>query len=115
MPNILQRNCIAEKPNENWVTDITEFKLFGEKLYITDIRFIYRGRLLLIQSVQNQPIHLDQGGHYQMKKYCHALQEHKITQSISRKGNCYDNAVIENKFGKISNSCPKGCLMNRPV
>ncbi|WP_209125855.1 IS3 family transposase, partial [Alkalihalobacillus sp. BA299] len=36
---------------------------------------------------------------YQMKQYRHALKEHGITQSMSRKGNCYDNAVIENFFG----------------
>jgi transposase InsO family protein len=40
-----------------------------------------------------------QGWHYQMKQYRHALKEHGITQSMSRKGNCYDNAVIENFFG----------------
>ena len=44
-------------------------------------------------------IHSDQGWHYQMKKYRHALKERKITQSMSRKGNCYDNAVIESFFG----------------
>lgn len=44
-------------------------------------------------------IHSDQGWHYQMKNYRHALQEHKITQSMSRKGNGYDNVVIESVFG----------------
>ncbi|MHA2890702.1 DDE-type integrase/transposase/recombinase, partial [Bacillus cereus] len=46
-------------------------------------------------------IHSNQGWHYQMKKYRHALKERKITQSMSRKGNCYDNAVIESFFGII--------------
>ena len=44
-------------------------------------------------------IHSDQGWHYQMKQYRHALKQHGIMQSMSRKGNCYDNAVIENFFG----------------
>ena len=44
-------------------------------------------------------IHSDQGWHYQMKQYRHALKKRGITQSMSRKGNCYDNAVIENFFG----------------
>ena len=44
-------------------------------------------------------IHSDQGWHYQMKQYRHALNERGIIQSMSRKGNCYDNAVIENFFG----------------
>ena len=47
----------------------------------------------------NLLIHSDQGWHYQMKQYHHALKERGITQSMSRKGNCYDNAVIENFFG----------------
>ncbi|PGC43331.1 hypothetical protein COM24_33670 [Bacillus toyonensis] len=44
-------------------------------------------------------IHSDQGWHYQMEKYRCSLPKHGITQSMSRKGNCYDNAVIENFFG----------------
>ncbi|MBP1965402.1 transposase InsO family protein [Paenibacillus aceris] len=46
-----------------------------------------------------QLTHSDQGWHYQMKPYQHALKEQGITQSMSRKGNCYDNAVMENFFG----------------
>ncbi len=44
-------------------------------------------------------MHSDQGWHYQMKQYRHALQKRGIVQSMSRKGNCYDNAVMENFFG----------------
>ncbi|MGP4079180.1 transposase [Pseudalkalibacillus sp. R45] len=47
---------------------------------------------------ENLIIHSDQGWHYQMKQYRHTLKESGITQSMSRKGNCYDNAVIENFF-----------------
>lgn len=36
-PNVLDRNFQAEKPNEKWATDITEFKLFGEKLYLSSV------------------------------------------------------------------------------
>lgn len=43
--------------------------------------------------------HSDQGWHYQMKPYRHSHQERGIKQSISRKGNCYDNSVMENFFG----------------
>jgi hypothetical protein len=46
-------------------------------------------------------IHSDQGWHYQMGKYQQALKERGITQSMSRKGNCYDNAVIESFFGTL--------------
>lgn len=44
-------------------------------------------------------IHSDQGWHYQMKQYRKVLSKSGITQSMSRKGNCYDNAVMENFFG----------------
>lgn len=43
--------------------------------------------------------HSDQGWGYQMKAYVHSLQEHRIFQSMSRKGNCHDNSVMENFFG----------------
>lgn len=45
-PNILERNFHAEKANEKWVTDITEFKLFGEKLYLSPILDLYNGKII---------------------------------------------------------------------
>ncbi|MDH6374957.1 putative transposase, partial [Paenibacillus sp. PastF-3] len=120
-PNILERNFQAKNPNEKWVTDITEFKLFGEKLYLSPILDLYNGEIItytigsrpvysLVSTMLDQAfgrlsdedtplIHSDQGWHYQMKQYRHALEERGIKQSMSRKGNCYDNAVIENFFG----------------
>jgi transposase InsO family protein len=120
-PNILDRNFEAEKPNEKWVTDITEFKLFGEKLYFSPMLDLFNGEIItytvgsrptysLVSTMLDQAlehlvdedellIHSDQGWHYQMKQYRHVLSEHGVTQSMSRKGNCYDNAVIENFFG----------------
>lgn len=120
-PNVLERNFHAEKPNEKWVTDITEFKLFGEKLYLSPILDLYNGEIItytigsrpvysLVSTMLEQAfmrltdidtllMHSDQGWHYQMKQYRHALKKRGIKQSMSRKGNCYDNAVIENFFG----------------
>ncbi|HFO0449283.1 TPA: IS3-like element ISBth10 family transposase [Bacillus paranthracis] len=120
-PNILNRNFQAEKPNEKWVTDITEFKLFGEKLYLSPMLDLFNGEIItytigprptysLVSTMLDQAlycvtdpdkllIHSDQGWHYQMKQYRHSLKNCGITQSMSRKGNCYDNAVIENFFG----------------
>jgi transposase InsO family protein len=120
-PNILERNFKAEKPNEKWVTDITEFKLFGEKLYFSPMMDLFNSEIIaytvgsrptysLVSTMLDQDfecltdedtllIHTDQGWHYQMKQYRHALNERGITQSMSRKWNCYDNAVIENFFG----------------
>jgi putative transposase len=120
-PNILDRNFEAENPNEKWVTDITEFKLFGEKLYLSPMLDLFNGEIItytidsrprysLVKIMLDQAferltdeakllIHSDQGWHYRMPQYKHALKEHNITQSMSRKGNCYDNAVMENFFG----------------
>lgn len=120
-PNILNRQFTAGKPNEKWVTDITEFKLFGEKLYLSPVLDLYNGEIITY-TIGSRPtyslvadmlklaferlpeehsllMHSDQGWHYQMKKYREALQERGVTQSMSRKGNCHDNAVIENFFG----------------
>jgi putative transposase len=120
-PNILERNFHAEKPNEKWTTDVTEFKLFGEKLYLSPMLDLFNGEIItytigsrpvysLVSTMLDQAfkrlgdkdellIHSDQGWQYQMKQYRQSLKEHGITQSMSRKGNCYDNAVIESFFG----------------
>ncbi|SER19781.1 Integrase core domain-containing protein, partial [Lysinibacillus fusiformis] len=54
-----------------------------------------------LESSDQVILHSDQGWHYQMKKYQQTLKQHGITQSMSRKGNCLDNAVIENFFGLL--------------
>jgi len=120
-PNILDRQFTAEKPNEKWVTDITEFKLFGEKLYLSPVLDLFN-REIITYTIGSRPtyslvsemldnaleflpedhqllMHSDQGWHYQMKQYRNVLKERGITQSMSRKGNCYDNSVMENFFG----------------
>ncbi|MBU8919068.1 IS3 family transposase [Bacillus sp. FJAT-29953] len=122
-PNILERNFKASKPNEKWVTDVTEFHLHGEKLYLSPILDLYNGEIIAY-NIEKRPVfllvskmldkaferlneedtpilHSDQGWHYQMKQYQHALKERGITQSMSRKGNCLDNAVMENFFGLL--------------
>ncbi|MFQ3546695.1 IS3 family transposase, partial [Halobacillus rhizosphaerae] len=119
--NHLNREFTAEKPHQKWVTDITEFKLFGEKLYLSPILDLYNGEIITytlgsrptyslvgemlekglkyLSDNQELLMHSDQGWHYQMRQYRVRLEEAGITQSMSRKGNCFDNAVIENFFG----------------
>lgn len=109
-PNILERDFTASEPNEKWVTDVTEFHLFGEKLYLSPVLDLYNGEIIaynmekrpvyqLVSKMMDRAlvclkdgdapiIHSDQGWHYQMKQYHHTLKEHGITQSMSRKGNC---------------------------
>jgi putative transposase len=122
-PNILNRNFKAERPNEKWATDVTEFKVSGKKLYLSPVIDLYNQEIISYElsespnfkSVLNmlerafkkvcikQPLvlHSDQGWQYQMKQYQHVLAKKGITQSMSRKGNCLDNAIIENFFGII--------------
>ncbi len=122
-PNIINRDFVAEKPNQKWTTDITEFHLFGEKLYLSPILDMYNGEIVsytlnkrpVLQQVLdmvdiafqklpdevNLVFHSDQGWQYRHRKYQKKLSDKGIIQSMSRKGNCYDNAIMENFFGLL--------------
>ena len=122
-PNLLNRDFRAEKPNQKWVTDVTEFSLFGEKLYLSPILDLHSSDLVSytisdrpvlsmvttmldeafakIPAGTNLILHSDQGWQYQHKQYQQMLREKGVRQSMSRKGNCLDNAVIENFFGLL--------------
>ena len=122
-PNLLERNFEAEKPNQKWVTDVTEFSLFGQKLYLSPILDLC-SRDIVSYTIYDHPVlsmvtemtekafeqipngtnlilHSDQGWQYQHKQYQRMLKAKGIRQSMSRKGNCLDNAVIENFFGLL--------------
>ena len=122
-PNLLKRDFHADRPNQKWVTDVTEFSLFGEKLYLSPILDLCSSDLVSytiserpvlsmvttmlekafvkIPNDTNLILHSDQGWQYQHKQYQQILREKGIRQSMSRKGNCLDNAVIENFFGLL--------------
>lgn len=122
-PDLLQRNFKAARPNQKWVTDVTEFSLFGQKLYLSPIldlcsqdivSYTISAKPVLsmvtemldkafthIPNKTNLILHSDQGWHYQHKQYQRMLKGKGIRQSMSRKGNCLDNAVIENFFGLL--------------
>ncbi|WP_425800491.1 IS3 family transposase [Desulfitobacterium sp. Sab5] len=122
-PNLLERDFEAEKPNLKWVTDVTEFSLFGQKLYLSPILDLC-SRDIVSYTISDRPVlsmvtsmlgkafsaipdstnlilHSDQGWQYQHKVYQRMLEVKGIRQSMSRKGNCLDNAVIENFFGLL--------------
>ena len=122
-PNLLNRNFSADKPNQKWVTDVTEFHLFGEKLYLSPILDLHSSDLVSytisehpvlnmvttmldnafakIPDGTNLILHSDQGWQYQHKQYQRMLRKKGIQQSMSRRGNCLDNAVMENFFGLL--------------
>ena len=122
-PNLLNRNFKAEKPNMKWVTDVTEFNLFGQKLYLSPILDLCSSDIVSY-TISDRPIlsmvtsmldkafetipdntslilHSDQGWQYQHKRFQYLLKKKGIRQSMSRKGNCLDNAVMENFFGLL--------------
>lgn len=121
--NVLERNFDAARPNEKWVTDVTEFKVSGQKLYLSPIMDLYNGEIVAyemarrplfnmvesmlrkafgrLKSTDKPILHSDQGWQYQMPNYRRYLKEQEITPSMSRKGNCYDNAAMESFFGTL--------------
>lgn len=120
-PNLLERDFKAIAPNQKWVTDVTEFSLFGEKLYLSTILDLFsrdvvsytlserpllsmtmeilHQAFIQIPDNQNLILHSDQWWQYQHKHYQARLKSKGVRQSMSRKGNCLDNAVMENFFG----------------
>lgn len=122
-PNVLERRFEASRPNEKWVTDVTEFNVGGQKLYLSPIMDLYNGEILSYKMAKrplfnmvsamlekafnrlrpgDKPVlHSDQGWQYRMPEYRRRLEERAITQSMSRRGNCLDNAAIESFFGTL--------------
>ena len=123
--NVLKRNFSVDTPNKKWVTDVTEFKIKGRKIYLSPILDLFNGEIIsysistsptykLIEEMLQQAIkkkgtegslilHSDQGWQYQHKYYVNELKKHGIRQSMSRKGNCYDNSIMETFFGRLKN------------
>lgn len=121
--NILNRSFKADNVNEKWATDITEFNISDTKIYFSPIIDLYNSEIIsysigtspnmnmvldmLEKAFINLPpnthpiLHSDQGWHYQNHEYQKRLKQRGIIQSMSRKGNCLDNSVMENFFGKL--------------
>jgi putative transposase len=123
VPNVLDRQFHADRPNQKWVTDVTEFNVRGDKLYLSPVLDLYNGEVVAYET-QRRPqmplvsnmlkkalgrlkgeeaplLHSDQGWQYQMPAWRRQLAERGLTQSMSRKGNCLDNAAMESFFGTL--------------
>lgn len=120
-PNIINRNFTTNAPNQKWATDVTQINIGSEKLYLSPILDMFNGEIISynisrspnieqiydmlekafekFDSLEGLVIHSDQRWQYQHYSYRQRLAEHKIIQSMSRKGNCLDNAMAENFFG----------------
>lgn len=115
------RDFKTTAPNQKWTTDVSEFHIAAGKLYLSPILDMHTREIIsynisvhpnFLQTMdmlkiafKNHPnldgliFHSDQGWQYQMKRYRDELRKHGIKQSMSRKGNCYDNSPMENFFG----------------
>jgi putative transposase len=122
-PNELQRQFEAKAANQKWVTDVTEFNVAGEKLYLSPVLDLYNGEIIAFETAkrpkfdlvavmlkkalsklgaEDKPLlHSDQGWQYRMPTYRQMLQERGVVQSMSRKGNCLDNAAMESFFAVL--------------
>ena len=121
--NLLKRNFHADRPFEKIATDVTQFKVCDEKVYLSPVLDLYNNEIVSY-SISTSPnleqirqmlgglfeklpadaapvFHSDQGWQYQHAEYQRLLAEHNITQSMSRKGNCMDNGAMENFFGRL--------------
>jgi len=120
-----KRDFSTTKPNEKWTTDVSEFHIATGKLYLSPILDMFNGEIVSyniskspiyaqVQDMLNKAFskysnldglifHSDQGWQYQMQQYHKSLLDKNIIQSMSRKGNCLDNCVMENFFGKMKN------------
>jgi putative transposase len=122
VPNLLEQNFKADGPNQKWVTDIT-YLPFGESmLYLSTIMDLYNNEVVAYRVSDSQAtelvletlqaacngretkgliLHSDQGGQYTSYAFQSLAEEKGIITSMSRKGNCFDNAVIESFHSTI--------------
>ncbi len=140
VPNYLNRQFTASKPNEKWVTDIT-YLPYGEKmLYLSTIMDLYNNEILAYTISDKQDkalvldtlrkackgrdvyeciLHSDQGAQYTSYDYQEEAEKRGIITSMSRRGNCFDNAVIESFHSSLKseefNPLNRGNLTNHTV
>jgi putative transposase len=122
-PNFLNREFTASQANQKWVTDVTEFSVAGKKLYLSPVMDLYNGEIVAYETshrpdfslvmgmlkkaarkcrgMDGPLLHSDQGWHYRMQPYRAALARYRMKQSMSRKGNCFDNAAMESFFATL--------------
>lgn len=123
--NLLNRDFEANNINEKWVTDISELKINGVKLYLSPLIDLYNDEVISYELTKsptievvkkmvekgikrlkegcNPILHTDQGTQYRSASYQKYLQNNNIQPSMSRKGNCWDNAKAENFFSILKN------------
>lgn len=129
-PNLLKCAFNALLPNKKWVMDVTEILINGEKLYLSAMMDLYNREVISfeishspntelmektirkamdyrdLENLEGVMIHTDQGNLYRTFRYNQLARILKFTQSMSRKANCWDNAVIESFFSHLKTEFP---------
>jgi len=125
--NVLNRDFSATQPNQKWVTDITYIATQQGWAYLSTIKDLFGGYIvahalsfsnsvaLVTKTLQLAKakekvtdgliLHSDQGHQYTSHAYAVLIQQYNITPSMSRRGNCWDNACMENFFGHLKEEC----------
>lgn len=125
--NLLNRDFHSERPNSKWVTDISYIHTEQGVLYLSMIRDLYDNSIVAYKTASSQTVnlvldtirlavkkekvagelrlHSDQGFQYTSQAYFNLTKEYGIVPSMSRRGNCYDNAMAENFFGILKTEC----------
>ena len=125
--NLLNRSFTADRPNAKWVTDISYIHTNQGVLYLSMIRDLYDNSIVAYKTGTEQTVnlvlntikaalqkeavamelqlHSDQGFQYTSQGYFDLTKEYGITPSMSRRGNCYDNAMAENFFSILKTEC----------
>jgi len=122
-PNHLNRAFTATAPNQQWVTDVTEFRIGDDRLYLSPVMDLFDRRIIaatvgrspnlnltttalrtaigMLRPGEQPLVHSDQGFQYQHASWRNLLATAGAIPSMSHKGNCLDNAVIESFFGHL--------------
>ena len=128
--NILNRNFTTDKPNHKWAADITYIPTKMGWLYLAVVMDLFSRRIVgwsmsdtidsvLVQSAMKMALadrrpnaelihHSDRGVQYASGDFQDLLQDNKVICSMSRKGNCWDNACVESLFGSLKNEWVRG-------
>lgn len=129
--NIIDRDFSTTGPLQKWTTDVSQFSFSWGKCYISPILDMNTNEIIAYDlslspnmeqihrmlnrafekfpSVNGLIFHSDQGWQYQHACFRSTLKERGIIQSMSRKGNCYDNSIMETFFGRMKNEMYYGC------
>ena len=129
--NIIARDFSTTAPLQKWTTDVSQFNFSWGKCYLSPILDMNTNEIISYDlslspnleqihrmldnafekfpSVEGLIFHSDQGWQYQHEYFRNTLKEHGIIQSMSRKGNCIDNCIMETFFGRLKNEMYYGC------